>query len=424
MSSRFFQNNLTLKIISVIIAIILWLYAVSELNPEVTKNISDIPVTVMNEDALNGLQLTLAEKPADSITIRIRGLVNDIRKVNTANLKAVLDLKTVDWTGTRQVELNIEGLLPREVKLDKIPEISLTVDKVISKTVPVTVDRTGSGAKGYFVHPESVEPQTIGIYGAQSLVDSIVKGIVQVNLNNDESTIDQSLPIKLVDAANRVISSDYLNLRQGFATVRIPIYPVKSLAVKANITGVPANGFVVEGVDVNPGELTVNGYASVIEKLSSLNTEPVDITNAAEDVQITANIKEIEGLYLEPGQPSEIGIVVHIRETSIDKTITLNQINIKNIPAGFQAEIVSPAVTVQLKGPFTVVNPLTAQGLNPFVDISQINPGEAGLVPGQYELPLSIAVPQGAETTGMSADTVTVNITSTTETTTTTTDLP
>jgi YbbR domain-containing protein len=191
MSSRFFQNNLTLKIISVIIAIILWLYAVSELNPEVTKNISDIPVTVMNEDALNGLQLTLAEKPADSITIRIRGLVNDIRKVNTANLKAVLDLKTVDWTGTRQVELNIEGLLPREVKLDKIPEISLTVDKVISKTVPVTVDRTGSGAKGYFVHPESVEPQTIGIYGAQSLVDSIVKGIVQVNLNNDESTIEK-----------------------------------------------------------------------------------------------------------------------------------------------------------------------------------------------------------------------------------------
>jgi hypothetical protein len=43
--------------------------------------------------------------------------------VNTSNLKAVLDLSEIDWTGTRLVELDIEGLLPREVRLDKIPEI-------------------------------------------------------------------------------------------------------------------------------------------------------------------------------------------------------------------------------------------------------------------------------------------------------------
>ena len=53
MNSNFLKNNLSLKIISVIVAIILWLYAVSELNPETTKTITDVPVEVINMDALN-----------------------------------------------------------------------------------------------------------------------------------------------------------------------------------------------------------------------------------------------------------------------------------------------------------------------------------------------------------------------------------
>lgn len=114
MNSRLLKNNLSLKIISVIVAIILWLYAVSELNPETTKSINDIPVEIINEEILNERNLTLAEDPASSITVRIRGLANDIRKVNISNLKAVLDLGDIDWTGTQQVALDIEGLLPRK----------------------------------------------------------------------------------------------------------------------------------------------------------------------------------------------------------------------------------------------------------------------------------------------------------------------
>ena len=145
MNSRLLKNNLSLKIISVIVAIILWLYAVSELNPETTKPIYDIPVEIINMDVLNEKNLTLAEEPEKSITVRIRGLANDIRKVNTSTLKAVLDLSEIDWTGSQMVTLDIEGLLPREVKLDKIPEIPVTINKITRKLIPVVVEWTGEG---------------------------------------------------------------------------------------------------------------------------------------------------------------------------------------------------------------------------------------------------------------------------------------
>lgn len=412
MSSRFFENNLSLKIISVIIAIILWLYAVSELNPETTIPVTDVPVIIENEDALNQRQLSLAEKPVSSITIRIRGLVNDIRKVNTTNLKAVLDLGDIDWTGTRQVELNIEGLLPREVKLDKIPEIALTVDNIISRTVPVTIKKTGNAAEGYYEHPAVWEPQSITVYGAQSLVDSVAQGVVEVELNNDENTIDQSLPVKLVDAAQRTISSPYLKMRQGYAKVMISIHPIKTLPVKAHITGAPANGFVVDGVEVEPANLTVNGYASIIDNLTNLVTGAVDIENATEDVHATVEVNKEEGVFIEPGQSSQVRVVVRISETTVDRRLTLNtnQIELRNVPDGYKVEMAESSINVDVRGLYTIVNPLSSYSLTSYIDFSLLDTGDEELVPGQYELPLSISAPGGVEIIQISSETVMVNL--------------
>ena len=66
-------------------------------------------------EKLTQRNLTLTETPVSSVTIRVKGLANDIRKLNTSNLRAVLDLADIDWVGTHQVELNIEGLVPRKL---------------------------------------------------------------------------------------------------------------------------------------------------------------------------------------------------------------------------------------------------------------------------------------------------------------------
>lgn len=410
MNSNFLKNNLSLKIISVIVAIILWLYAVSELNPETTKTITDVPVEVINMDALNEKNLTLVDDPVSSISIRIRGLVNDIRKVNISNLKAVLDLSEIDWTGTRQVELNVEGLLPREVKLDKTPELSLTINEITRKPIPVVVELTGESEKNYRVHEPVIEPRTITIYGAQSLVDSVVQGVVQLDLDKAVSTIEQSIIIKLVDAAGRNVDSKYLNKHQSSALVTVPIYPIRSIEVRANITGEPAAGFVLDSVSVDPTQIVVNGYASVVEKLTYLTTEAIDIRNAVEDIHTTVDLVLDKGLYLEPGQPSKINVVVHISETSITNTIQVIGAEILNVPDGFTAFIEDFSMSVQLRGPYTVISPLTMDDLLPSVDLSQLITEDGELVPGQYTLPVVINVPDRTELVQVANDMVVVNV--------------
>ena len=155
--------------------------------------------------------------------------------------------------------------------------------RITRKPIPVVVELTGESEKNYHVHEPVIEPRTITIYGAQSLVDSVVQGVVQLELDKAVSTIEQSIIIKLVDAAGRNVDSNYLNKHQSSALVTVPIYPIRSIEVRANITGglPPALLWTMFQWIT---QIVVNGYASVVEKLTYLTTEAVDIRNAVEDI--------------------------------------------------------------------------------------------------------------------------------------------
>ncbi|MDD4680977.1 MAG: CdaR family protein, partial [Clostridia bacterium] len=399
----------SLKVISLIVAIILWVFAIRELNPERTQNITNIPVEIINLDQLNRKELTLVKDPPQVVTIRIRGLLNDIYKMNDDNLKAVLDLSDIDWTGTQNMELEIEGLI-REISLERIPEVPVTINRIINKPIPVKIEVIGNGADGFYVHEATAEPPSVTIYGAQSLVDSVVQGVVRVKLDQDEGTIKQSLPIDLVDSTGNIIKSEYLKLRQDSTMVTIPIHPVKTFDIRANIVGNPADGFVIDDIIIDPSQVTINGYASIVNRLTSLLTEPIDINNADEDVHATVNLAREDGIYLEPGQPSKVNVVINISETIIDAELLVNEAELRNIPEGFEAAVDPLSISVQLRGPYTHVQQLSSQGLDPHVDLSQINTEEEGFEPGMFELPLVLNVPGTVEIIGVSNETVTVNL--------------
>ena len=117
-----------------------------------------------------------------------------------------------------------------------------------------------------------------------------------------------------------------------------------------------------------------------------------------------------KGLYLEPGQPSKINVVVHISETSITNTIQVIGAEILNVPDGFTAFIEDFSMSVQLRGPYTVISPLTMDDLLPSVDLSQLITEDGELVPGQYTLPVVINVPDRTELVQVANDMVVVNV--------------
>ena len=60
-AGSYFTNNLTLKLLSVVFAIILWSFTITRTNPQRTKRISDVPITAVGLASLESNGLTLRD---------------------------------------------------------------------------------------------------------------------------------------------------------------------------------------------------------------------------------------------------------------------------------------------------------------------------------------------------------------------------
>ena len=56
------KNNMWMKILSVVIAVLIWLFVANTNDPVVTKRFYSIPVKVMNEDALTPMRFLTEKK--------------------------------------------------------------------------------------------------------------------------------------------------------------------------------------------------------------------------------------------------------------------------------------------------------------------------------------------------------------------------
>jgi len=161
-------NNLRVKLLALVLAVVSW-YAIREtINYEVTM--ADIPVEFRIGDGW-----AVLHKSADSLRVTFRGSQENIRLIDYKQVKAVVDLKTNTVAGSLDVRLKptfikgVQGVRP--VRID--PEtVQISIDRESEKTVPVKSRTTGKPFSGE-VEKTICEPAAVLLRGpAQQLAQT------------------------------------------------------------------------------------------------------------------------------------------------------------------------------------------------------------------------------------------------------------
>jgi len=403
MRSKLLGRNFALKLISVIIAIILWLIAIREQNPEVTRNYDNVPVKIENQDEFREKGLTLVYDIPSGVNISVRGRVRDLEKINIEQLQGILDLSEVNEPGEYRLIIDIKGL-PSGVTLRRKPEVIIRADYLVYKDVTITPDIDIKEAKGYLAFSHSIRPtNTVEVTGPESLIERISRAVVSLKLSEASSTVEYSLPVLLMDDKGRTIESKYININPKYVTVTVPVYPTKVLPVKPNIAGVPNDNYELVSVEVYPQEITVSGEKSVLDKMDSINTQVLDIEGATADIKQTLKIQKHEGVTIVPSSPSEVEVVVRVKEKIIQRSLTIENIQMVNVPENSQVEMEPTSLEIVLGGPATIINSIDPNSLNVYVDL-------AGISQGEHKLKVMADIPQGAELIEIKPAEVTVNV--------------
>ena len=178
---------------------------------------------------------------------------------------------------------------------------------------------------------------------------------------------------------------------------------LKRVALEPVVRGTLPDGFEISGYLLSPSEVTVEGPESVLEKISSIKTLPVDIDGHSDDFSVSVGVDNKNQLVKVIN--SDIKISVNIARIMVVKNLAHVPVTIINCPDNFTA--VSNVITGSIK---IETDTKKSESIKPsdvklIVDLSKIKE------PGVYNLPIKPEVPDNLSIVSFTPDTVEVTIT-------------
>jgi YbbR domain-containing protein len=194
-SIKAITKNPALKAISLILAVILWLFVKSTSEGEVGLQ---VPLEFFR--CPSGLIVTQVSE--DAVTVRIMGPLSQVERLSPREKKARVDLSDAS-AGMNTFDISADNFaLPKTVKITQISPSSIKVelDRVMGKVVRVKAVVKGKPALGYRVARIVVDPPSIKLQGARSYVAELKEVLTEeIDISGLRETLKLEVPLRLAD---------------------------------------------------------------------------------------------------------------------------------------------------------------------------------------------------------------------------------
>lgn len=300
------ENKNVLKVISLIIAIFLWVYVMGEVNPETKEKISDIEVTFVNTDQLADEGLAVVHNQDIKISAVIKGkrsVVNDTKKTGVT---ATVDVAGAS-KGINRGKVNLE--LPSGVTLDTISDetIKYRVEDSVEVKKDVEIDFVGDTDTDTDLVPWAYDtyPGTVKVTGAESIVDDVyaVRGKITSNVVSESA---KTVEVELIPVKKDGTEVQGVVLNHTKAKTTVQLMEAKDVDVSITPKNVPDGREVdsITGVD----SVKVVGSAGALADLESIMAT-VDLSEIKSEGKKELNFSLPAGVYLyNKGNTTEVTV--------------------------------------------------------------------------------------------------------------------
>jgi YbbR domain-containing protein len=366
--NNFFDKKITARILSVLLATMLWLYVITEQNPVVYKDIT-LPVKLIGVETLAAKNITLLDNTSYNVYLRLKGNKNTLDRINNTSLNATADIRDQDEKGEFQIPIQISGI-PAGVDITSMSSKSIRVrfDNVISVTMPVVMNITGNPLQGMAAMTPSVNPGEVTITGAESLVNKVKTAAVDLDISSSSATVKKNISVKILNEEGKEIEG--LDVSPKSVDVEIPIEYTEIVVIEPDVVVNPAPGYIVTNISTNPREIHVAGKKEILDNLNSIKTERIELQDAKAFVDQQVSLVLPEGVEL-ANKSETVRLNINI-EKIIEKPIEINNIAIRNLPDNLTAEHQQIVMRLIVKGPESIVNAWNTNN-SFYVDVSGLS---------------------------------------------------
>lgn len=363
---HFFDEQLGMRVLSILLAVVMWAAVMSRDDAVRFMTVSDLPVEILGADALAENELAikqnLQELTEREVTIRLEGTKAALTSLNKDNLRVVVDLSKITTTGENQTVslqvrnaagLNVTAIAPYDA-------LTVDVESLYSREIPVVAKLSGTLGEGYMVPSGNViaSPSKITVTGTQSDVMSISAAYVYVDVTDVTESVRVQQPVTLMDGnQNEIISS--VELSDPTVIVSFPVYAKKTVPIewRGSVQGEVADGFELIDAVVLPDEMEVAGYPAELEGVDKVFVSAISLDGRTESFHQDVHFVGQTGVKWM--QYKEAQVILNIQEKQETKIVSEVPLHIINVPENYQALCETQTVTVAVTGPASFMGELS-----------------------------------------------------------------
>ena len=416
MKKRKITDNIPLKIMSVAVAVVVWLIVVNIDNPVGTNYYTLTNVELINKEYVESSdtigKMCMPEEKQDSIRIAIttNKKIRDKNKVSditaTADLQQAVSLDTNPVMVPITVTCSVPGVTPNDIKVTP-QNLSVNLDEKETQEFVVNVSRGDTKpGKDYEVGSLTANPEKVRITGPKSLVNKIDKVNATISLDGNTQDFTQDVNLTIIDKNQEALSDSEMNsLRienNAKVSVTARLWKIRQgVGISAGYVGSPASGYQVGTVTTVPDTISVAGSTEGLETLTqndntiTIPADSIDISGESRDVERKISLKDLlpDNVKLTSDSSEDVWVTVSILpEGSREFTLSTKDIEVKNKPDDLQVTFETAQIEIRIKSDTEDLDDLnTETDIKASIDLK-------GKEEGNYKVPVTLSLPDGYET--------------------------
>lgn len=405
------MNKFTLKILSLAIAVLIWLIVRNVQDPVIVQTFYDIPVTLVNESYLsNNMKIPLLIDGDDTVKVRIKAEESVIKELKKEDIVAQADMTQIYMDATPKmvpVEVTCKGIAddnitvtPRNIQVDIENQTS------VEKTIAVNTGDT-TPDKDYEVGSLQANPEKVTISGPESIINKIDKVVAKIDVTGmKESNVELDSELKIYDKNQDELSEkqlSYLNLagvQDNKIKIQAQFWKVqKNVKIGSEYSGSPQYGYEVDSVSVVPETLSLAGTDEALQKLAvegntlTIPASYIDVSGRDSDFDVKVDISELlpENMKLARDINSTVIATVKILPyNSRDYEVSPTQIKVENKPENMNYKFEPDKIVARIKAKEEDLDNLKTDDIQMKIDLKDAKAGE-------NTLPVTVTLPEGYE---------------------------
>ncbi|MBO4687675.1 MAG: hypothetical protein J5636_04110 [Clostridiales bacterium] len=292
-------NNIGFKILAVVFAFVLWLVIMNTTDTQTTRTISNIPVTIENEEAIMDGTHVYTIESGETATVVVSGKRSVVNTLNPSDFTAVANFEELSITNAVPIKVELTGDKARYANAitvnQKTMSMVINLEDVTERVFDVQVVLKGDTPENLIVEDASTTPAMVTLTAPESIVNRVDRIVVEVDAAEITGDMQLQLDPILYDFNGRIIQQNtetYLNHEQ--ITVNVITETTKLVPISITPIGTPDEKSVLNGISYSKTGVTLKGSSDVIQGIDTLELpgELLNIEGAKEDVKITVNLAD------------------------------------------------------------------------------------------------------------------------------------